>query len=94
MVLINTLFTLCHCVTKNGSIFLLYLVFRPGMCFQTGHVFFVPEWPKGEFVSIFLATFWIKKKNTLCNGCVLIGWSVFNLESSCYSDNDQIKDNN
>jgi hypothetical protein len=29
-----------------------------------------------------LATFWINK-NTLCNGCNLTGWSVFNSESSC-----------
>jgi hypothetical protein len=28
-------------------------VFGPGMYFQTGQVIFVPEWPKGEFVSIF-----------------------------------------
>jgi hypothetical protein len=28
------------------------LVFGPGMYFQTGQVFFVPEWPKWEFVSI------------------------------------------
>jgi hypothetical protein len=32
-----------------GSIF----CFGPGMYFETGQVFFfVPEWPKGEFVSI------------------------------------------
>jgi hypothetical protein len=34
-------------------------VIGPGMYFQTGQVIFVPEWPKGEFVSI-LASFWIK----------------------------------
>jgi hypothetical protein len=28
-------------------------VFGPGMYFQTGQVIFVPEWLKGEFVSIF-----------------------------------------
>jgi hypothetical protein len=28
-------------------------VFGPGMYFQTGQVIFVPEWPKGKFVSIF-----------------------------------------
>jgi hypothetical protein len=35
-------------VTKRGSNF----YFGPGMYFQTGQVIFVPEWPKGEFVSI------------------------------------------
>jgi hypothetical protein len=44
----STLFTLCPFETKRGSIF----CFGPGMYFQTGQVFFVPEWPKGEFVSI------------------------------------------
>jgi hypothetical protein len=43
-----TPFTLCLFGTKSGSIFF----FGPGMYFQTGQVFFVPEWPKGEFVSI------------------------------------------
>jgi hypothetical protein len=28
------------------------------MYFQTGQVIFVPEWPKGEFVRLWLATFW------------------------------------
>jgi hypothetical protein len=27
-------------------------IFEPGMYFQTGQVIFVPEWPKGEFVSL------------------------------------------
>jgi hypothetical protein len=44
-----TMFTLCPFVKKMGSIF---VVFGPGMYFQTGQVFFVPEWPKMEFVSI------------------------------------------
>jgi len=39
-------------VTKMGSNF----YFGPGMYFQTSQVIFVPEWPKGEFVSI-LAVF-------------------------------------
>jgi hypothetical protein len=30
------------------------LVFGPGMYFQTGQVFFIPEWPNGEFVSILI----------------------------------------
>jgi predicted RNA-binding protein with TRAM domain len=34
-------------------------IFGQGMYFQTGQVIFVPEWPKGEFVSI-LASFWTK----------------------------------
>jgi hypothetical protein len=34
-------------------------VFGPGIYFQTDQVIFVPEWPKGEFVSI-LASFWTK----------------------------------
>jgi hypothetical protein len=33
---------------KGGVIF----IFGPRMYFQTGQVIFVPEWPKGEFVSI------------------------------------------
>jgi hypothetical protein len=33
---------------KGGVIF----IFGLGMYFQTGQVIFVPEWPKGEFVSI------------------------------------------
>jgi hypothetical protein len=45
---LNTLFTICHFETKRGSIF----CFGSGMYFQTGQVFFVPEWPKEEFVSI------------------------------------------
>jgi len=28
------------------------LLFGPGIYFQTGQVFFVPKWLKGEFVSI------------------------------------------
>jgi len=43
-----TLFILCHFETKMESIF----CFEPGMYFQTGQVFFIPEWPNGEFVSI------------------------------------------
>jgi hypothetical protein len=36
------------------------------MYFQTGQVIFVPEWPKGEFVSI-LAIFCIWTKSLMCN---------------------------
>jgi hypothetical protein len=50
MVFLNTLFTLCPRVTKSGSMFLFF--FGLGIYFQTGQVFFVSEWPNGEFVSI------------------------------------------
>jgi hypothetical protein len=36
------------------------------MYFQTGQVIFVPEWPKGEFVSIF-ALFCVWTKSLMCN---------------------------
>jgi hypothetical protein len=36
------------------------------MYFQTGQVIFVPEWPKGEFVSI-LALFCVWTKSLMCN---------------------------
>jgi hypothetical protein len=60
-----TLFTLCPFVTKRGSNF----YFGPGMYFQTGQVIFVPEWPKGEFVSI-LALFCVWTKSLMCNDAV------------------------
>jgi len=41
-------FTLCSFEKKRGSIF----SFGPGMYFKTGQVIFVPDWPKGEFVSL------------------------------------------
>jgi hypothetical protein len=49
-------------VTKRGSNF----YFGPGMYFQIGQVIFVPEWPKGEFVSI-LALFCVWTKSLMCN---------------------------
>jgi hypothetical protein len=52
-------------VTKRGSNF----YFGPGMYFQTGQVIFVPEWPKGEFVSI-LALFCVWTKSLMCNDAV------------------------
>jgi hypothetical protein len=55
-------FTLCPFVTKRGS----NCCFGPGMYFQTGQVIFVPEWPKGEFVSI-LALFCVWTKSLMCN---------------------------
>jgi hypothetical protein len=36
------------------------------MYIQTGQVIFVPEWPKGEFVSI-LALFCVWRKSLMCN---------------------------
>lgn len=50
---------------KGGVIF----IFGPGMYFQTGQVIFVPEWPKGEFVSIF-ASFCVWTKSLMCNDVV------------------------
>jgi len=41
-------FTLCPFVTKRGS----YFYFWIGIVFLTGQVIFVPEWPKGKFVSL------------------------------------------
>jgi hypothetical protein len=55
MVLINTLFTLCHCVTKIGNIF------WTGIVFPNRSSVFVPEWPKGEFVSIL---YWLHSGQT------------------------------
>jgi hypothetical protein len=39
------------------------------MYFQTGQVIFVPEWPKGEFVSI-LALFCVWTKSLMCKDAV------------------------
>jgi hypothetical protein len=52
-------------VTKMGSTF----IFEPGMYFQTSQVIFVPEWPKGEFVSI-LASFCVWTKSLKCKDAV------------------------
>jgi hypothetical protein len=60
-----SVFTLCPFETKKGSNF----YFRPGMYFQTGQVIFVPEWPKGEFVSI-LASFYVWTKSLKCKDAV------------------------
>jgi len=43
-----TIFTLCPFETKIGSIF----CFGRECIFKTSQVIFVPEWPKGEFVSL------------------------------------------
>jgi hypothetical protein len=47
MVLLNTPFTLCHCVTKRVSIFWFILVFGSGLYFQTDRVFFCSRMAKG-----------------------------------------------
>jgi hypothetical protein len=43
------------------------------MYFQTGQVIFVPEWPKGEFVSI-LALFCVWTKSLMCKRCCKQGF--------------------
>jgi len=58
---------------KGGVIF----IFGPGMYFQTGQVIFVPEWPKGEFVSIF-PSFCVWTKSLMCKDAV-------NRDSTCQS---------
>jgi hypothetical protein len=47
------------------------------MYFQTGQVIFVPEWPKGEFVSI-LASFCVWTKSLMCKDAI-------NRDSTCQS---------
>jgi hypothetical protein len=47
------------------------------MYFQTSQVIFVPEWPKGEFVSI-LASFCVWTKSLMCKDAV-------NRDSTCQS---------
>jgi len=66
-------------VTKRGSIFW----FLDRECISNPVKCFCPRMAKGGVCEYFiLATFWINK-NTLCNGCNLTRWSVFNSESSC-----------
>jgi len=48
------------------------------MFFQTGQVIFVPEWPKGEFVSI-LASVCVWTKSLMCKDAV-------NMDSTIQSD--------
>jgi hypothetical protein len=66
---------LCPFETKRGSNF----YFRPGMYFQTGQVIFVPEWPKGEFVSI-LASFCVWTKSLKCKDAVNRDSTIQNLQ--------------
>jgi hypothetical protein len=66
MVFLILYFTLCPFETKRDSIFLL----GPRLYFLTGQVIFVPEWPNGEFVSLWLAALcWTK--SFLCNDAYL-----------------------
>jgi hypothetical protein len=62
-------------VTKRGSNF----YFGPGMNFQTGQVIFVPEWPKGEFVSI-LASFYVWTKSLKCKDVVNRDSTILSLQ--------------
>jgi hypothetical protein len=57
------------------------------MYFQTGQVIFIPEWPKGEFVSI-LALFCVWTKSLMCKWCGKQGfhfseWSKKNYKVPC-----------
>jgi hypothetical protein len=74
-------------VTKRGRNF----YFGPGMYFQTGQVIFVPEWPKGEFVSI-LALFCVWTKSLMCNDAVNRGstFRVMSEDSACKSEEFQV----
>jgi hypothetical protein len=48
---------------KKGEYFLVVFGISTGNVFPNRSSVFVPEWPKGEFVIILLATFWIKQKH-------------------------------
>jgi hypothetical protein len=80
-------FTLCPFVTKMGSNF----YFGSGMYFQTGQVIFVPEWPKGEFVSI-LALFCVWTKSLMCKDAVNRDstFRVMSVDSACESEEFQV----
>jgi hypothetical protein len=63
----------------------------PGMYFQTGQVIFVPEWPKGEFVSI-LALLCVWTKSLMCNDAVNRDstFRVMTEDSACESEEFQV----
>jgi len=63
----------------------------PGMYFQTGQVIFVPEWPKGEFVSI-LALLCVWTKSLMCNDAVNRDstFRVMSEVSACESEEFQV----
>jgi predicted membrane channel-forming protein YqfA (hemolysin III family) len=52
LVFITLFYPLSLCDKKGNNFY-----FWTGIVFSTGQVIFVPEWPKGEFVSLKLATF-------------------------------------
>jgi hypothetical protein len=75
---LNTLFTICPCVTKNESVFCFLdqeCISKPVKCFlsQNGHM---------RSLLVFKVGYILNDKNTLCNGCKLTGWSVLISESS------------
>jgi hypothetical protein len=74
-------------VTKRGSNF----YFGPRIYFQTGQVIFVPEWPKGEFVSI-LVLFCVWTKSLMCNDTVNRDstFRVMTEDSSCELEEFQV----
>jgi hypothetical protein len=78
---------------KKGEYFLVVFGISTGNVFSNRLSVFVREWPKGEFVSIILATFWIKQKHIMYwlrfNRMVGFKFRIF-----MYSENDQIQDNN
>jgi hypothetical protein len=61
------------------------------MYFQTGQVIFVPEWPKGEFVSI-LALLCVWTKSLMCNDAVNRDstFRVMSEVSACESEEFQV----
>jgi hypothetical protein len=61
------------------------------MYFQTGQVIFVPEWPKGEFVSI-LASFCVWRKSLKCKDAVNRDstFRVMSVVSACKSEEFQV----
>jgi len=70
---------------KGGVIF----IFGPRMYFQTGQVIFVPEWPKGEFVSI-IGLILFRKNHLYVKDVVLQGIPLFRRvseDSACKSEN-------
>jgi len=52
-----------------------------GIVFLTGQVIFVPEWPKGEFVSFFVLAAFCWTKSLLCNVATFTGMLLY-LEST------------
>jgi hypothetical protein len=63
-----------------------FVVFGPGMYFQTGQVFFVPKWPNGSLLVFYVGNILVNK-NTICNYCIFTGllvlFNVFKLYGQC-----------